>query len=49
MKQIKFPPINNTKEIKIDFNLYHYAIQHYTWDETFYNEIVKDGKFSYYS
>ena len=49
MKQIKFPPINNTKEIKIDYNLYHYAIQHYTWDETFYNEIVKDDKFSYYS
>ena len=35
------------KEIKIDYNLYHYAMQHYTWDETFYREIVKDSKFSY--
>ena len=28
-------------------NLYNYAMQHYTWDETFYNEIVKDSEFSY--
>ena len=43
----KVDTFTEKKEVKIDYNLYNYAMQHYTWDETFYNEIVKDSEFSY--
>ena len=46
-KDIVVDTFTEKKEVKIDYNLYNYAMQHYTWDETFYNEIVKDSEFSY--